>query len=155
LGVRCDPRSDIFALGALLYELTTGRAPFGMPGSMTQLRRRLYRDPVPPRRIVPATPEWLQEVILHCLEVDGGGRYASAAEVAFDLANPEQVALTGRAARRRRAGWATLVRRWLDARHFEPAPCPPPTTDVARAPIVLVALASPQSDEGLFEALRE
>jgi len=74
LGVRCDPRSDLFALGALLYELATGKQPFGMPQSAAQLRRRLYRDPVPPRGIAPGTPEWLQEVILHCLEVDGRER---------------------------------------------------------------------------------
>jgi len=155
LGVRCDPRSDLFALGALLYELATGKQPFGMPQSAAQLRRRLYRDPVPPRGIAPGTPEWLQEVILHCLEVDGRERYASAAQVAFDLANPEQVAITERGERRRRAGLVTLARRWLRARNFEPAPCPPPSTTITPAPIVIVAIASMHSDEALFEALRD
>jgi serine/threonine protein kinase len=155
LGVRCDPRSDVFALGALLYELATGKQPFGLPKSVAQLRRRLYRDPVPPRAIVAATPDWLQEIILHCLEVDGRDRYASAAQVAFDLANPEQVELTRRGARRRRAGWASLARRWMGVKNFEPAPCPPPSTTITRAPIVLVAIASLQADEALFEALRD
>jgi len=155
LGVRCDPRSDLFGLGALLYELATGRSPFGLPKSAAQLRRRLYRDPVPPRAIVPATPDWLQEVILHCLEVDGRDRYASAAQVAFDLANPAQVAITERGDRRRRAGLMTLARRWLRARNFDPAPCPPPSTTINPAPIVIVAIASMHTDEPLFEALRE
>ncbi|HXM83902.1 MAG TPA: bifunctional serine/threonine-protein kinase/universal stress protein [Burkholderiales bacterium] len=155
LGVRCDPRSDVFALGALLYELATGKQPFGLPKTVAQLRQRLYRDPVPPRAIVAATPDWLQEIILHCLEVDGRDRYASAAQVAFDLANPDQVELTQRGERRRRAGWASLARRWMRAKNFEPAPCPPPSTTITPAPIVLVAIPSMQTDEALFEALRD
>ena len=155
LGVRCDPRSDVFALGALLYELVTGARPFGLPKTAAQLRRRLYRDPVPPRAIVAQTPEWLQEVILHCLEIDARDRYASAAQVAFDLANPAQVAITERGQRGRRPGFVKAVHRWLKLRKFEPPPCPPPSTSVTPVPIVIAAIASTQTEEPLFEALRE
>ena len=155
LGVRCDPRSDLFAVGALLYELATGKLPFGSPNSPAQLRRRLYRDPLPPRAIVPQTPTWLQEIILQCLEVDGEERYGSAAQVAFDLANPAQVAITERGERSRRAGFGTLARRWLEARRFEPRPCPPPTTSIVPAPIVMVAIGAARSDEPLSDALRD
>ena len=154
LGIRCDPRSDLFALGALLYELATGRLPFGRPRSLAQLRRRLYLDPVPPRALCADVPDWLQEIVLHCLEVDNRNRYASAAEVAFELANPAQVPRTERASRNARAGWVQTFARRMSVGSFDPAPCPPLVSQAAApAPILLVALAG-QADEPLHEALR-
>ena len=121
---------------------------------MAQLRRRLYRDPLPPRALVAATPPWLQEVILHCLEIDAAARCASAAQAAFDLANPGQVALTERAERASRAGIVKLGRHWLKARNFAPSAPPPPATDVAPLPVIVVAIATHETDEPFFEALR-
>jgi nucleotide-binding universal stress UspA family protein len=155
LGVRCDPRSDIFAFWGILYHLATGRLPFGNPATLAQLRRRIHEQPTPPRGLVAETPEWLQEIILRCLEIDARDRYGSAAEVAFDLANSGQVALTERGSRNRRAGLATRFRAWMHARHFEPAPCPPLSIDIGPAPIVLVALDCARPDEPMFAALRD
>jgi hypothetical protein len=153
-GERGDPRSDLFALGALLYELATGRRPYGAPTTVRQLRRRLYHDPRPPRALVPATPPWLQEVILRCLELEAGERYASAAQVAFDLANPGQVALTGRAERRAGSGLLKTARRWLRARSYVPSPAPVPATAITPLPVIVVALAGEEVSEPLFQALR-
>jgi len=155
LGVRCDPRSDIYALGGILYELATGRLPFGHPSTVGELRRRLYRDPVPPRALVPATPEWLQEIVLRCLEVDARERYASAPEVALALSSPGQVQLTERGSRRRRASLPTLARRRIRAARFEPAPCPPPSKQPHVIRVVAVAIAPQEGNEALRRALRD
>jgi nucleotide-binding universal stress UspA family protein len=155
LGVRWDPRSDVFSMGVILYELAVGRLPFGAPTSRAGLRKRLYRDPVPPRALVPAVPEWLQEVILRCLEPSPADRYASAAQVAFDLVHPQQVVVTERGRRLARAGAVTVFRRWLRAAGFEPAPIPRPTAHLSHAPIVLVAIATTRASEAAFDSLRE
>ncbi len=155
VGVRCDPRSDVFALGAVLYELETGVFPFGAPASPGALRRRLWRDPPPPRRLVPSIPEWLQEVTLRCLEVDADRRYPSAAQVAFDLAHPDAVVVGERGRRARRAGPGAVLRRWFRAIGWEPAPCPQPSAYLAGAPIVLAAIATTHHDDALAQALRD
>src|SRR5262245_21714388 len=85
LGTRHDPRSDLFSLGVLLYFFATGERPFGDPDTASQWRKRLTIAPVPPRRRQPDLPPWLQEIILHCFEVDPRDRYQSAAHLAFDL----------------------------------------------------------------------
>jgi nucleotide-binding universal stress UspA family protein len=109
---RGDPRSDIFSLGVTLYYLLTGVRPFGYPRSRTALAKRLWRDPEPPRRLRPDCPAWLQEVILHCLEPEADQRYGSAAQLALDLAAPEQIALTARAEKLRTDSIFAARRRW-------------------------------------------
>ncbi|MFZ3322517.1 MAG: bifunctional serine/threonine-protein kinase/universal stress protein [Usitatibacter sp.] len=115
-GSRSDPRSDLFALGVMLYELATGQLPFGVPRTLAGLRDRLWMGPVPPAAYVHGLPPALQEVILRCLEVDAAQRYQSASHVAFDLRNPEQVPLTGRSRKRLRTGLAEQALRWWRAR---------------------------------------
>ncbi len=154
-GVRWEPRSDVFALGVILYELATGRLPFGAPTSLSALRRRLWRDPVPPRALVPSVPEWLQQVILRCLEPEPADRYPSAAQAAFDLANPEQVGVSERGTRLRRDGPLAVLRRWLRAVGLEPGEGPAPTGRLAGPSIVLVAIATQHADEPQLDALRQ
>ncbi len=155
LGVRGDPRSDLFALGAMLYEFATGRLPFGSPSSPSGLRRRLHSEPAPPRAIRPEIPEWLQEVILHLLEPDANQRYASASQVAFDLTHSEQVVVTERGRRLERAGLGTQFKRWIKAKGMEPAAVVRPSAQLANARIVLAAVATTHTNEALFQAQRD
>lgn len=155
LHIRCDPRSDIFSLGVILYQLTTGRLPFGNPATMSGFRKRLYLDPVPPRAIRPDIPPWLQEIILHCLEVRAEDRYASAAQVDFDLMHRDQVVLTERGNRLKSAGLLSVIRRWYAALSITEKPCPEPSLHLSSAPHILVALDIAQADEKLLQAVRD
>ena len=156
LGVRDDPRSDLFALGVVMYHLATGERPFGNPTSRRGLRRRLYQDPVPPRAIAPDLPRWFQEIVLRCLEVDPDARHPTAAQLAFDLQHPEQVPLTARAERDRRDGRVASVKRWFRSLGAEPAPAAAlQASPGGDAPLVMVALDTKQQDRDLDAALND
>lgn len=155
MGIRCDPRSDIFALGVVIYQLATNKLPFGEPVTRSGFRKRLYLDPEPPRNINPDTPPWLQEICLHCLEVKAQSRYTIAAQVAHDLVHSDQVTLGERSIRKRNASVFTIARRWLDSLRTEPESCPPPSAHIAATPHILVALDTTQVDEAMFQALRD
>ena len=151
---RCDSRSDIFALGVILYQFATGRLPFGNPTTLRGFHKRLYRDPIPPRAIREDIPSWLQEVILHCLEMRTAERYASAAQVAFDLTHRDQVSLTERGKRLKVAGIVTMARRWYATCSISEMPCTDPLVHLSSAPHIVVALDLPHADEKLQQALR-
>ena len=154
LRIRNEPRSDLFSLGVVLYLLATGKRPFGNPTTVAGLRRRLYRDPVPPRACNPECPPWLQEIILRCLERNPEDRYGTAAQLALDLQFPEQVELTGRANRTRRDRFGIVVKRWARSLGATSDPAQSATAQVARGPIVLVAIDLTQDSETLDDALR-
>ncbi|HEX9179530.1 MAG TPA: bifunctional serine/threonine-protein kinase/universal stress protein, partial [Burkholderiales bacterium] len=154
LGRRDDPRSDLFALGVILYQLATAALPFGCPTTRAAFARRLYFDPRPPRELNPGVPAWLQEIILHCLEVRAGDRYASAAQVAHDLGHPEQVPVTERGARLRGRGPGFALRRWLSRLREVPAPAQGPQPAVEAAHL-LVAVDLSHSDSDLAQSMRE
>jgi eukaryotic-like serine/threonine-protein kinase len=155
LGARDDPRSDIFALGAVLYELITGKKPFGDPKPSTaNLKKRFWADPVPPRALQPACPEWLQEIVLQCLEVEPSRRPPSARHLLFALRNPESIAIGERGRRARRAGLRTRFRRWLSAQSAErPAPNPA-AARVSDVPIVVAAVDLSEDYSEIAAAVR-
>jgi nucleotide-binding universal stress UspA family protein len=154
-GIRSDPRSDVFALGVLAYRLATGELPFGDPGGRLAMRRRLYIDPLPPRAVRSELPAWLQEAILRCLEIRPERRYATAAQLAHDLAHPDLIPLSGRAGRLKRCGPLEVGRRLL--RLFGKVAAPPatPARHLAHAPHVLVAIDPQDKREALAEAMRD
>ncbi len=151
---RKDLRSDIYALGAMMYELATGGMPFGQPHSLKEVRKRLWRDPVPPRLLRPELPEWLQEVILRAMEVDPARRYQSAAQLMYDLQNPVQVRLTARGRRAVVQSWGQIWRQWRKMRGVRRFAEPPAMgTQIARAPILMVAVDLSPDQEKLSKAL--
>jgi nucleotide-binding universal stress UspA family protein len=151
---RSDPRSDLFSLGVMLYHLITGMRPFGSPSSVRGLRQRLYRDPTSPRDLRSDCPPWLQEIVLRCLEVDPNRRHQSAAQLAFDLQNPDQVALTERAERVARAGKLSVVRRWFRAVGAEGKAHGGAAEQTVKSPILLAAVDILHAEPALLESVR-
>lgn len=84
-GEPLDARSDIFSLGVILYEMTTGRVPFQGATSGLTYDAILNRGPAPPRSLNPDLPVELEQVIGKALEKDRGNRYQSAQELSIDL----------------------------------------------------------------------
>src|SRR5664279_1962748 len=152
--VRNDPRSDLFSIGVMLYHLVTGERPFGTPDSVRGLRRRLYRDPLAPRALRTDCPPWLQEVILRCLEVRPERRYQTAAQLAFDLRHPDQVALTERATRTARNGTLDAMKRWFIAIGREAEANGGGAEQTASSPILLAAVDMLGAEPALLESAR-
>ena len=155
VGVRGDPRSDIFAIGVMLYELVTSELPFGNPQTSGGMRQRLWMDPTPPRRLRDDLPEWLQEVVLRCLEPEAAKRYPSAAHLAFDLEHPEQVKVTKRGKQLQGTPFFTHFKRWLKAAGMHYQPSPLPSQQIDEVPILMVAVPNHEASDATLYSLRQ
>ncbi|MDR3494295.1 MAG: bifunctional serine/threonine-protein kinase/universal stress protein [Ancalomicrobiaceae bacterium] len=99
LGDRTHLESDIFAVGAMLYELATAKPPFGIPNTRAGLKQRLKTDLATLAPALSGLPPGLAEVILRSLATDPADRYPTADHLLFDLNHLDQVVVTDRSKR--------------------------------------------------------
>jgi serine/threonine-protein kinase len=95
-GKRGDARSDLYALGVILYEMLTGKVPFQGENPFAVMNDRLLNNPIPPREADPSVSPQLQEIIYRALERDPAKRYQTAAEFARDLQHQDEVGVADR-----------------------------------------------------------
>lgn len=157
--IRNESRSDVFALGVILYQLATGKLPFGKANHIT-VNKRLYLPPIPPRAINNTVPAWLQEIILRCLERRPENRYSSAKQIAYALSHPNTVALSKRSEFTKKPGLITKTRSWLHSirdNYFNGAHLHP-NERITSAPHILVALdldhTSNEQQQALHNTIR-
>jgi serine/threonine-protein kinase len=96
-GKRGDGRSDIFAVGVILYEMLSGKLPFSGPSPLAVMNDRLLNHPTPPSVADPTITPVLQEILYRALEREPRNRYARAHDFAWDLAHMDQVGVEDRA----------------------------------------------------------
>ncbi|HEY7392427.1 MAG TPA: serine/threonine-protein kinase [Bryobacteraceae bacterium] len=116
-GKRGDGRSDIYALGVMLYEMLTGKVPFEGPNAFAIMNERLLNNPVPPRELDPRIPPELQEIVYRAMERDPKNRYAAAREMVWDLEHQDQVGVAERPElkdwKRRKTQWPRRIAFYL------------------------------------------
>jgi tetratricopeptide (TPR) repeat protein/TolB-like protein/predicted Ser/Thr protein kinase len=84
-GQKVDPRSDLFALGIIFYEMLTGISPFKADTALATLLKRTQERPPTPAEVDPTIPQAISDVVMKCLEIDRDCRYSTAREILEDL----------------------------------------------------------------------
>jgi serine/threonine-protein kinase len=150
-GKRGDVRTDVYALGTILYQMITGELPYAGGNMHALMRRKLNEDPRPPRDAFPGIDPKIEEIILRAVERSPRERYATAKDMLDDLEDPSRVVPRDRSERKdvpllrrlRVPSWlvgrgilvvvigALLLLTWMmgrSAHHGSPSPAPSPAT---------------------------
>jgi eukaryotic-like serine/threonine-protein kinase len=145
-GRRGDVRTDVYALGSMLFEMLTGEPPFVGGSAQTLLRAKASEDPRSPRQLVPELDPKLEDIVLHAIERSPRDRYQRASDMLADLTDPAAVVPRDRSEILTRksgvlsreslfsiavtlavVGLTSLI--WLTHRRSAPAPAPSSTSE--------------------------
>jgi len=100
-----DERSDIYCLGAMLYEMLTGVLPFQNENCFVTMSQRVSGDPIAPRKLNPNVSRQAEEIVLHAMQRNPADRYQSVAELKAELDAPEKVFVSGYCNRLKKPSW--------------------------------------------------
>jgi len=109
LGFRMEPKSDLYSLGIMFYEMVTSHLPYNRSKKLSQVRKRLKHEPIPPRYFNPDLPPQIQQIILRTIERHPDNRYDSVAAMCRDLRDYKNIEVTELGQKVKPQGWLSAL----------------------------------------------